>query len=196
MDISAKSLWTIRALLVMFMLVTAGSVQAKKVGNVTLEENISVNDIELSLNGAGFRKKLFIKLYVGSLYVQDSLTGGDAEAIVQADKPMLIQLDITSDLLTRDKLIKALNDGFNKATDGNTAPIQEQITIMENTLNQPIRPGDVYRIMYVPQTGTSILFGDETLVTIEGLPFKQAVFGIWLSKSPAQKSLKNAMLGS
>lgn len=196
MNSAIKPLWAIPALLAVFMLVTSGSVHAKKVGKVELAENLSVEDITLTLNGAGIRKKLFIKLYVGSLYVEESLKGSDADAIIQADNPMLIKLDIISELLTRDKMIKALNEGFSKSTNGNTAPIQEQISAMIDAMSQPIRPGDVYQVIYTPQAGTRLTIGDETLATIEGLPFKQALFGIWLSASPAQKSLKDAMLGS
>ncbi|MFK7996064.1 MAG: chalcone isomerase family protein [Granulosicoccus sp.] len=184
----------IRTLFVIFMLVAVGNVHAAKVAGVELQESVSAGETELVLNGAGLRKKLFFKLYVGSLYVKQAMKGANAESLVQADESMLIQLDILSDLLTRDKLIKALNDGFDKSTGGNIAPVEEQVSIMIESLNQPITPGDIYRIMYTPESGTTVMVGDQTLATLEGLPFKQAVFGIWLSKNPVQSSLKQAML--
>ncbi len=170
---------------------------SSKVGGVTLEDNLSAGDnISLAYNGAGIRKKLFLKLYVGSLYLDNKLKGANAAAIIEADAPMLIQLNILSELLTRDKMIKALNDGFSKATGSNTAPIQNEITSMIDALDEPIRPGDTYQLQYTPSSGTSIIRRDETLVVIPGLPFKQALFGIWLSDTPVQGSLKGAMLGS
>ncbi|MFK8079321.1 MAG: chalcone isomerase family protein [Granulosicoccus sp.] len=185
-----------RFLLVAILLVfaTPGVAQDTTLAGVSLDQSLNVDGVELALNGAGIRKKLFFKLYVGSLYVDNTLKGADGNAIVQADSPMLIQLNILSDLLTRDKLIDALNEGFDKSTGGNTAPVQSEITTMIEALNVAIKPGHVYRIAYSPQTGTRVITGEETLATIDGLAFKQALFGIWLSEAPAQKSLKQAML--
>ena len=36
---------------------------------------------------------------------------------------------------------------------------------------------------------------DKELGTIEGMEFKKALFGIWLSNRPADDDLKEAMLG-
>lgn len=178
------------------LLVLQPAMASSKVGGVTLEDNVSVGGIDLSYNGAGIRKKLFFKLYVGSLYLTDELIGASAADIVDADEPMLIQLNILSDLLTRDKMVKALKDGFKKSTGSNTAPIQEQIDTMVDGLNQPIRPGHSYRLLHTPGSGVSVTLGDETLATIPGLDFKKALFGIWLSANPVQGTLKGAMLGS
>lgn len=180
----------------LLLLTPAGPALAEKVAGVTLDDRIVYSETPLTLNGAGIRKKLFIKLYVGSLYVDETLAGSDADTIMKADAPMVIQLDIISDLLTRDKLVKALNDGFNKSTEGNTAPIQAEIDAMHDAFDQPVRPNETYRIAYDPDVGTSILRDEQNLIDLPGLPFKQAIFGIWLSSKPAQKSLKKAMLGS
>lgn len=185
----------LQTLAVLVSLTLVSPAMAAKVGGVTLEDSVSINNVTLELNGAGLRKKLFIKLYVGSLYTESSLKGSDGRSIMQADQPMFIQLNILSDLLTRDKLVKALKDGFNKSTGGNTAPIQDGINTMIDAMSQPVLPGEVYQILYRPSAGTIIIAGDELLATIPGLPFKQALFGIWISDAPAQKSLKKAMLG-
>ena len=171
----------------------ASSVQAAKVAGVELEESLSIGSHEMTFNGAGLRKRLFIKLYVGSLYLANA--SSDASAIIEADEAMSIRINVLSDLLTRNKMIKALKDGFRKATGGNTAAIQPQIDQMLDSMQEKIRPGDSYTLSYEPGVGTHIMRGDETLSTIEGLAFKQALFGIWLSDSPAQASLKKAMLG-
>ena len=171
----------------------ASSVQAAKVAGVELEESLSIGSHEMTFNGAGLRKRLFIKLYVGSLYLANA--SSDASAIIEADEAMSIRINVLSDLLTRNKMIKALKDGFRKATGGNTAAIRPQIDQMLDSMQEKIRPGDSYTLSYEPGVGTHIMRGDETLSTIEGLAFKQALFGIWLSDSPAQASLKKAMLG-
>lgn len=173
---------------------TASIARAATVAGVTLDDQISINNTQLVYNGAGLRKRLFFKLYVGSLYVSDDLKGGAGEDVINADEPMMIQLNILSDLLTRDKLVNALKDGLNKSTQGNTAPIEAETRIMLDALSGPVRPGHVYQLIYQPGTGTQLMLDGELLATAEGLPFKQALFGIWLSDAPAQASLKAAML--
>ncbi|HEX4938642.1 MAG TPA: chalcone isomerase family protein, partial [Candidatus Kapabacteria bacterium] len=48
----------------------------------------------------------------------------------------------------------------------------------------------------VPNEGVKIFKNNELKNTVAGQEFKQALFGIWLSDKPAQKSLKDEMLGS
>lgn len=166
---------------------------AAKVGGITLEDTATVGEQTTQFNGAGIRKKAFIKLYVGSLYL--SAPDSDAAAIVAADETMAIRLDILSGLLTRKKMIAALNEGFDSATGGNTDAIQPQIDQMMSFMQDKISPGDRYTLAYEPGVGTRISRNGEEMAVIEGLPFKQALFGIWLSDKPAQDSLKSAMLG-
>lgn len=175
------------------LLVSCSAALALSIANVTLDDKIVIDNAELQLNGAGLRKKLFIKLYVGSLY--SSNPGNDAQALIEADEAMMIRLHILSDLLTRDKMIKALLDGFEKSTGGNTQYIQAQIDQLVDSQQEKIRPGDSFSVFYHPDSGTQVLRNGDLVTTIEGLEFKKALFGIWLSDNPVQASLKKAMLG-
>jgi hypothetical protein len=47
----------------------------------------------------------------------------------------------------------------------------------------------------VPGKGVEVYINGEYASVTEGLAFKKALFGIYLSDKPAQKSLKKAMLG-
>lgn len=166
---------------------------AKKVAGIDIEDTLSVGGAELVLNGAGLRKKLFIKLYVGGLYLDTA--SNDAAAIIDADAPMVITLDLISDLVTRKKIIKALTDGFKNSTGGNTEPLQAEIDQMKEAMQEKLSSGDNYTFAYEPGVGTRIIYNDKESAVIEGLEFKKALFGIWLSDKPAQDSMKKAMLG-
>jgi len=48
---------------------------------------------------------------------------------------------------------------------------------------------------YAPRGGTTVWRDGEPVSVIEGLAFKQALFGIWLSKKPVAGKLKAGMLG-
>ena len=182
------------AVLAVALLLIGGHATAAKVAGVELDPAMSVGEQELVLNGAGIRKKLFIKLYVGSLYAVEK--SRDATALVDADEAMAIRLNVLSDLLTRDKMVKALKEGFSKSTGGNTEPVQGGIDQMMGLMQDKIRPGNSITLAYEPGVGTHVMRDGEAMSVIPGLAFKQALFGIWLSDSPAQASLKKAMLGS
>ena len=174
------------------VLLLSSPAHARKVAGVELESSLAVGSEELILNGAGLRKRLFIKLYVGSLYLGSH--SNDAAGVIAADESMAIRLNILSDLLTRDKMLKALKSGFNKSTGGNTGPVQPQIDQMIELMTDKIRPGDSYTFAFEPAVGTRMSRNGEELGLIEGLEFKQALFGIWLSDKPVQANLKSAML--
>lgn len=182
------------AVLAVALLLIGGHATAAKVAGVELDPAMSVGEQELVLNGAGIRKKLFIKLYVGSLYAVEK--SSDATALVDADEAMAIRLNVLSDLLTRDKMVDALKEGFSKSTGGNTEPVQGGIDQMMGLMQDKIRPGNSITLAYEPGVGTHVMRDGEAMSVIPGLAFKQALFGIWLSDSPAQASLKKAMLGS
>lgn len=189
----STKLLSFSALLFGALMFIASSANAAKVAGVTLAETMTVADQSLNLNGAGIRKKLFIKLYVGSLYTASG--SGAASDIVNADEAMAIRLNMLSDLLTRKKMVDALNDGFKKSTGGDTSGIQSGIDQLIEVMPEKIKPGTQMTLAYEPGVGTHLMDGDQSISVIEGLEFKQALFGIWLSDKPAQKSLKKAMLG-
>ena len=148
----------------------------------------------LALNGAGIREKWFMDLYVGALYLKSN--NADAEAILSSQDAMAIRLHIISGMITSEKMTKATVEGFENATQGNTQPLEKEITLFLDTFKQPIKEGDVFDFVFEPNSGIKIYKNQTLAQTINsGIEFKKALFGIWLSKKPAQKSLKNDMLG-
>lgn len=178
--------------LVFSVLLFCGSAKAIEVAGVTLDESITVGEQSIPLRGAGIRKKLFIKLYVGSLYTNET---GSAADVIASDAPMAIQLNLISNLLTREKMVDALMEGFDKSTGGKLAPIQDSIDQLIGVLPEKFAYGTSMALVHEPGVGTHLMEGDTSISVIQGLAFKQALFGIWLSDSPAQASLKKAMLG-
>ena len=154
---------------------------------------VEVSGQTLYLNGEGPRKKAFVTVYDTALYLTEK--GDDANAIVAADHPMVISLKVKSKLATADRISKALSEGLDRSTDGNTAPIAEQTKSFLGVFQQGVTKGDVFDFNYVPGTGTVIVKNGTRSATIVGLEFKQALFGIWLSDDPIAKKLKKRLLG-
>jgi hypothetical protein len=138
------------------------------------------------------REKLFLDLYVAGLYTVTP--SHDAQKIINADEPMAISLHIVSSLISSKKMQEATLEGFEKATQHNTAPIQHAIDAFIGVFNEPIVKNDMYELIYTPAKGVTIYKNKEFKRTIEGLEFKQALFGIWLGDAPAQESLKEDLL--
>lgn len=152
------------------------------------------DDTSLLLNGAGIRKKFTFELYVGGLYLQ--ATNNDAEEILASNEAMGIRLHIISSKITSKKMTKATMKGFKNSTDGNTQAFEAEIADFLSAFEHSISVNDIFDIFYLPKTGIQILKNEELSKSITcDNAFKEAVFGIWLSNMPAQKSLKSAMLG-
>jgi hypothetical protein len=157
-----------------------------------LPDRIDVGGTPLMLNGSGARTKYLMQLYVGGLYLTEP--NRNAAAILAADQPMAIRLQITSGLVSQEKLVASINEGFQNSTGGRTAAIESQINAFRQCFADQINKGDVFEIAYLPGHGVIVVKNGQPKGVIPGLEFKQAVFGIWLSDNPADADLRVAML--
>ncbi len=155
--------------------------------------NINVAGKPLVLNGVGSRTKFVLTIYHAGLYLQKK--SKDANTIIAANEPMAVRLKIISGFASSKKVTHGINTGFKNSTGGNTAPIQAQINQFLAVFKAPIKKGDVFEFAYSPSAGTKVSKNGKGVAVIKGMPFKKALFGIWLSKHPAQASLKRQMLG-
>ena len=155
---------------------------------------LKLGNVELQSNGSGFRKKSLLTLYEGTLYLQQR--SRNAATVIEAEAPMAIRIQITSGFVSQQKMLDALNDGFQNATGGNTKNIAAEIQEFRKCFGDPISKDDVFVMSYVPESGVSVYKNGQHKGLIAGAEFKRAVFGIWLSSRPADEKLKRAMLGN
>lgn len=164
-----------------------------KVAGVEIPTKINYDETILELNGAGVRSKYFMDMYVCGLYVTEK--NKNDSAIIQSDKTMAIKLHIVSSLITTDKMIAAVDTGFKNSTKGKQAELKTEINKFKAVFSPEIKQNDVYDFIYSTERGTVVYKNSKAVVTIKGLEFKKALFGIWLCNEPADKGLKSAMLG-
>ena len=179
-------------IVISIILLTITNIYSAQVGDVKIPDTIMAGKDKLILNGAGFRTKFFMKIYAGALYLPKK--NSDQKSIIEADMAMAIKMHIVSGLISSDKMIKAVNEGFENSTKNNTAPIEKEIKQLLSIFKEKIEVGDIYDLVYVP--GKGILASKNGILkgTIKGLAFKKALFGIWLCDKPADKHLKKRML--
>ncbi len=157
-------------------------------------DTLEVEGASLVLNGAGIRSAFFIDVYAAGLYLQQK--SSDAKQIVAADEPMALELEIVTNLQAGARMGSPIERGFERSTNGNTEPFRNEIEVFINLFAEANSKGDRIKIVYLPNRGVAVSMNDGQERVIEGgLPFKQALFGIWLSPRPIQKSLKADMLG-
>ncbi|TSE05646.1 MULTISPECIES: chalcone isomerase family protein [Aquimarina] len=180
--------------LVLVALITLSTTTAQiKVGSATLPIEEKFGDVDLKINGYGKREMLWIDLYAGGLYLTNKTN--DSKVVLDANENMAIKLDIISGFVTQSKMIKAVKDGFEKATFGNTKALDGRINKFIGFFSEPIVKKDVFDLVYIKDVGVKAFKNDKELGLIEGRDFKYALFKIWLGEDPASESLKKGMLG-
>ena len=175
-----------------FATVATLSLFALSAAHAELPNAIEAGDEKLTLNGSGARTKYLMEMYVAGLYLEQP--SSDPDSIVAADAPMAIRLEITSGMVTEAKLVDSLKEGFHNATGGKPEPIRKEIDLFRKCLAGKIAKGDVLDFVYLPGHGVIVAKNGEKQGAIEGIAFKRALFGVWLSKTPADEELKRAML--
>lgn len=137
-------------LMLVAVFTTVFSMQAQtELSGVKLDSKLSIESQNLVLNGAGVREKMWIDLYVCSLYLPKKTT--NTTDILSANTAKAVQLDIVSGMISSSKMIKALNDGMEKSTNGNTAPLKAKITKLVSFFKDEISKGDKFTLVYVPE---------------------------------------------
>jgi hypothetical protein len=165
------------------------STLAATLADVSLPDTITVGSQTLVLNGMGVRSKLFIKVYVGGLYLEKKT--GDAGSIVQSDAAKRVVLQFLYGEVTREQMVEAFEEGFKgNAPSAPKAQVQQLVGALET-----MKKGEQMVVTYLPGTGTTLSIRGKDKLTIPGLAFGQAVFSVWFGPKPPTSDLKNGMLG-
>ena len=86
---------------------------AKQIGDVSLPDSLMAGKDKMLLNGADFRKKFFMKMYVGGLYLKQKNT--DPQRIIDADELMSLKLHIVSGMITAKKMTDAIDERLKRS---------------------------------------------------------------------------------
>ena len=182
---------TITLACALFMSLT---LQAMEVAGVSIPQTLTLETETLELNGAGIRKKFFMDLYVGSLYVESKTNNVDA--IINSKTPVAIQLDIISGMITSKRMVDTVNEGFETATSGNMDTLQSRLDDFIKVFNEEIMKGDRFLMKVTPGKGLDAYKNNKHLATVEGDDFAKTLLSIWLGEKPADNGLKKSMLAN
>jgi hypothetical protein len=169
----------------------AATAAARDVAGVTLDETATVAGKTLQLNGAGLRSKLFVKVYVGALYLEQK--SGDPAAILAADQAWLVSMTFKRDV-EKEKIIGAFKEGFENNSRGDLPALLAGLARFDAALKD-LKSRDVMVISYLPGQGATIVAPGGGSATVEGKVFADALLRNWLGDKPADGDLKKGMLG-
>jgi len=163
---------------------------ATEIGGVKLPQTLSFAGHEVQLHGAGLRKKLFIKVYAGALYL--SSEASTEQQILSEDSSMVVRMHFIYDGVSVEKLISAWDEGFSKTTAGEFG---DKVKAFNALFRHEAKKGNIYDVVYIPGQGIEVFFNDQSQGKVTcGPAFKKAVFAIWLGPDPADEGLKEGML--
>lgn len=154
---------------------------------------------KMAKNGSGIRtKSIFGTLYFLTLYVPETLKGKDGKTIIEANEPMQMILTLDSKLVTRERFLETVNEGFAKSA-ASGYPSAKTKAFMDQFKAVKFTKGDVVYMTYTPAGITTQFKFKETgktqnLGSIAGVDLKKALFAIWLGSKPVQDSLKASLL--
>ena len=170
-------------------------IHAREFGGKQFPDTVKLPETteSIALNGVGYRKKLFIKVYIGALYLPTKADSRDAA--VKQDGPKRVLMHFVYDELSSEKLVNAWNDGFeNNLSEDALAALRPRIDEF-NAMFSTVKEGDEITLDYIPGTGTRVTIKGDNKGIIEGKDFNDALLDIWLGEEPADGGLKDAMLG-
>ncbi len=153
---------------------------------------MNIQNTKTQLNGVGVRKKYFLNIYIGGLYLLNK--SNNAKKVIEADEAMGIKIHIVSKFIFSKKMINGVEKGFEKSTNGNQDKFRSKINKLLSFFEDEINKEDVFDIVYHPNTGTTVYKNNLIQGNIKSLDFKQALFGVWLCDDPADEDLKEMML--
>lgn len=180
---------TVLAAALVLAAVTAG---AATVAGVNIPDTTDAAGHKLVLNGAGLRKKLFIKVYTGALYLPAK--SNNPTAIISADQPRRMVMHFVFDV-GKDKIAEAWEEGLEANTPNASAEVKANFKTLSSWMEE-VKDGQEIVLTYVPGTGTTVQVNGKVKGTLAGKATNDAILATWIGAKPGPgDDFKKAVLG-
>lgn len=178
---------------VVVVLITMQTGLAKEFKGVNFPDEVKIGQDVCKLVGIGIRKKFFITVYYGALYLQQPAT--DRSQVIDSEQAKEVLLQVIYKEVSADKWVEGWNEGFVSNTPSPNPELQKKIEQFLSCFDEPVTSGQSVKISYLPGTGTEVTIKGKQKAVISGHEFMAALWSIWFGKHPASKSLMDGMLG-
>jgi hypothetical protein len=177
-----------------FALAPALPAAAATLADVTMPDKIDTAGAQpLVLNGLGLRKKFFIKIYVGGLYLPAKERA--AAKVLAADSPRRLLFHFLYSVSA-----KQMCDAWDEGLADNTPQAAPDVKAAFKTLcadMEDIPSGHEMALTYVPGEGTRVEVNGKAKGTLPGKATADAVLATWIGPKPGPgDDFKKAVLGA
>lgn len=164
------------------MVLLAGAAQAegRQLGGVQMPESLDLQGRRLELAHMELQKRLFFKVCVWSLYLEQRPTS-TSEAISSNTVKRLHFRFLRN--ISKEQLVGSFRDGLQKSADLRQGPLASQLDVLLASLRDVHKGGDLV-ITYTPNVGLEVGGDASGGVFIPGKGFADALFTVWLDAHP------------
>lgn len=175
------------------LLAPAPPAAAATLAGVTLPYKAEAGGQALMLNGLGLRKKFFIKVYVGGLYLPAKERSPAKVLGADASRRMSFHFLYS---VTAKQMCDAWDEGL--ADNAPSAPAEVKAGFKTLcTYMEDIPKGNEMVLTYVPGQGTRVEVNGKAKGTLPGKPTADAVLASWIGPHPGPgEDFKQAVLGA
>ena len=144
----------------------------------------------LTLYRAGLlRKGVVFRIYTAALYLEKA----DDAARVLEDVPKRLDIHFYHNTPKARMIAVAEQTLQNNLSSAAYAALHARLEALHQAYRDGYK-GACASLVYRPGEGTTYLFNEEPLITLEGVDFAAEYFSIWLGTDPASKSVKSQLL--
>jgi len=181
-----------KTILAVSLMLAAVTGSAATLAGVNIADAASVNNTNLVLNGAGLRKKLFIKVYTGALYLPAKQS--NAAAIITADTARRQVMHFVFDV-GKGKIAEAWEEGLEENTPNASPEVKTAFKTLASWMDD-MKDGQEIVLTYVPGIGTTVDVAGKTKGTLGGKAVADAILNTWIGPKPGPGAdFKKAVLG-
>ena len=165
---------------------------ALDVAGVNVAQTVSAHGKTLTLNGSGIRKKLFFKVYVGSLYTERKVTT-PAQLLAEPGEK-LVRMNFVHSKVEKEKIVEAFAEGLANNSPGVARSAEAKAFLSWFTAD--FVAGDTVDISLSPDGTVAASHNGKALGSVRSPALVQGVLLIWFGEKPADGDLKKGMLGN
>ena len=132
------------------------NVEARQMAGVEFDQVARLDGIdkELKLNGLAIRYKIFFKIYVAALYVEQ--TSQDPDFLIQHSGARRMLMHFIYDEVLVEKLVSGWLEGFKDNTSEEDFKLLKSRIDHFNAMFETLHEGDVVLLDYLPGQGTRV----------------------------------------
>jgi len=178
------------------LLAASGYAGTVDIGGIKFEDNLTIYNNTLLLNGAGIVSNGKTPQYSAQIYAKQKFTTLDALSATPGPKRLVLTAIREVDTGPILKLLSRSVDAT--ASKGDMAKLIPGMMNIGNVFkaNRVLKPGEVMTMDWIPITGLVIYIGGK----MQGDPMREpelfrAAMGVWMGETPADAKLKDALLG-